>query len=199
MAIRYAHHHAAIEGMNFDVDKATSDYLREQNQRYYQTIGVERASRLQERFTRRDTAEHRRVVREIRAASVSVWDDFIYKALESVEDVRNAPAVMQPYIMAHPRLRAMYNNGSINGYDEYIDSNPKRSGVELYEYRQVTNGRVINHNGKSGFVNYSEVHLENKKLSTADVDAVIKTWQFIDNNIASGDSSDPTSRWGGIL
>lgn len=108
----------------------------------------------------------------------------------SMEGIANAPVHMQPYIMAHPKLDAMYREGSIEGYPGfYVD---RESHIDEYwlkdNYQNATSGLSNDRDDTiTYYYNDSEVELTSLEKIT-----ISQIWDKV--NRALEDDIDPTAQ-----
>lgn len=78
--------------------------------------------------------------------------------LNTLEELRAAPPIMQQYIMACPSIRRDYHDQRADGYSNtYHDTEPNYIGVDHYHYRRATSGIAeIHEDGNYTLVIHSE-------------------------------------------
>lgn len=118
----------------------------------------------------------------------------------SIEQLQVANPVMQRYIMAEPRLRELYLNESVEGYnDSYVNHHGDSLGTKHYDYRRVTDGVVIVHDDHA-IVNefYELIPDTDKELDIFEKADIIRTWNMV-NRALDANEMDPTSPIGNLL
>lgn len=118
--------------------------------------------------------------------------------IRTMENMQNAPVVMQRWIMANPLVREMYHKQQIDGYsDSYKDMFPNQIGENHYDYRRVMDSVVQDSsNDDEWFVRYypDEILEGDKELSHDEKVSVLNTWSIAEMFVKAG-KSDPTSVW----
>lgn len=128
----------------------------------------------------------------------NVFKEDTIKYLNSISEIQTAQPAMQRYIMTHPVIQEKFNKDQCYGY-----------GGEGYIYHKddYDYNRVINHmalkDEKTGEV--SVKHIYGTKRSDQDLelnlhekDAILTTWQLLEEHLKSRSLVDPTSQWNGL-
>lgn len=123
--------------------------------------------------------------------------------LTNIADFQHAPPVMQPYLMAHPIACDMYANGMCDGYSgTWEDHQPGARGDERFEYRQVTNGMLMEvaTGDETEYVmnEYTEKDLLENPIDPIDAQIICASWANFEQFWNSG-GEDPTSVWNAKL
>lgn len=128
----------------------------------------------------------------------SIWQPESIRFLSSITQIQQAPKVMQPYVMAYPPLRELYQQGSLSGYDKtYVDAYPNCVGNTHYPYRRVMDGIVHSTEEFTGHVQYHEFVPEEDLMSLIHKTSVLATWDIVENHLNSNSNADLTSVWNG--
>lgn len=119
--------------------------------------------------------------------------------LGDVGAVQTAPVEMIPYLMEHPTLMRLYQDGSVSGYgDDYV--NPQEfvtNHLDRDNYRMATNGMLTDrHNGTMEIRIWNTPEVENP-LNSYSKTAILRCWDLIDEAIEEG--TDPSSRWNDVI
>ena len=148
-------------------------------------------------------AESRTVqyVTAVQRAVGAFWQVDAIRPLVSVAECQWAPPTMQRYIMAHPKIRQLYHDQRIEGFQgTYVDLWPEDTGPAHYDYRRLKNGVVEwdddNHWTATTF--FDELAPGDRELSTFEQDALETTTLSILTHFRAG-KDDPTSRWNSSL
>lgn len=150
----------------------------------------------------KDLGSHARMatVSLARAKMNQAWQVDGFRTLRTSDEILAAPPTMQPYVMAHPRLRGAQLRGGIAGYADMEDPAPSDIGRADYRYRRATNGLVIqNDQGELSYVNhYEELLSADDALDIVQKSCIQETWRAIDG-LLDGSDLDPTSEYGELL
>lgn len=125
--------------------------------------------------------------------------------LTTLEELQNATVRMQRYVMAHKKVRKLFLDNELNGYEgSYETIQEKGLGSDFYDYRRVTNGIVMTDvikakdEKKDDTVNVSattyfeETFDDEIPLSMHEQFNVMSTWDTIDSVLESEDFTDFT-------
>lgn len=128
------------------------------------------------------------------------WQYNEITSLHTVEEIQQAPDEMVRWIMANPKIRELYIDDRLSGYDNsYID---KYLGVgkDHYDYRRVTENIImLDEDGSASYTHYYE-HIDDKKdiLSVINKSKILSTWDAI-NTLIEESNCDLTSRTNGLM
>ena len=114
-----------------------------------------------------------------RVNNIFVQNDIHY--IGSMEEIQNAPLIMQRYIMAMPELRQLYHNQLCDGYSNtYVDNNPGDIGETHYDYRRVMNGIVVSDEYEDKVTFYLDELLEgDRELFLSEQSNIKHTWEIV--------------------
>ena len=126
--------------------------------------------------------------------------NFVHE-LKTIQDFREAPFVMQRWVMAEPETRKLYHDQLCDGYSNtFVDLYPGLVGERHYDYRRVMDA-VVQDCPEGGWEcrNYWDELVEGDKELTIDekVD-IINTWDVLKMYINAA-KEDPTDIGGGTL
>lgn len=141
-----------------------------------------------------------RMARAARRAVGSIWQSNEIRSLTAREDFQSAPLEMQRWVMAEPKVRKMYHQQRLEGYEgSYRDPFPEDVGEEHYDYRRVMNGLVVEtDDGWRATTYLDELLPEERELDLEEQVDIVHSWEWIRDHIRQG-GEDPTSRWGAEL
>jgi hypothetical protein len=149
-------------------------------------------------------AAMRRARAAIGRASAAFQRDVI-RGLNTLQELQQAPFVMQRFIMAEPMVRNLYHKQRCDGYsDTYVDMFPQDVGKNHYDYRLVMDGQVTifeNEDGEDDWMvtHYPDDYLgTDQKMPSIDQVHVRDAWRLARNTIRRG-KDDPVSAHGGVL
>lgn len=135
----------------------------------------------------------------------SFWesDDCIIP-LTSLVDLQFPPQNMIRWLMANPKVRDMYHQKMVAGYDEnYTDLAPGESGEAHLDYRMVMHG--MEYEDKDGdvcYTSYEDVFDEPENsvefLSLSERLDIVEAWDLT-NKYLDLMEDDPTSQYSGML
>lgn len=118
------------------------------------------------------------------------------------DQIRNATATMQTYIMANPVLRSAHMSQQIDGYsDTYQDQYPGFKTTQHPVWMRVNDGLTIINDEADCFEHtfyYSSLDDTNRGLTHFEKMSVLKTWDHAQSLLALG-KQDPTDIYGGEL
>ena len=193
-----------ISGHSWGSDTITPEQLELrqylQNQiNQYQNIFTETTTvlpHLQNQLERYENNLDLNVIKDIQSKMSNVFDPMQLIILETLEDMRFAPPMMQSWVMANPYAGELFNQHRIDGYqdikpqDERLDRIPV--GEDNYYYRRAING-VLRPEESSYITQYIE-HIEDpvhENLSLEQQQQIFSLWKAFENYIDEGE--DPTS------
>lgn len=161
-----------------------------------------------ERFGFMASERTQRLIRDVRRAANWVWHGDYIRPLRTVDELQFASPTMIRYIMAEPTVRQMYHDQQLAGYDDhYVDLQPKATGEELYEYRQVMQDIVVVDEDEHGNpIGWHADHFMEDVLEDGSVDElsfdeqmdIQQTWAHTLSAIKAR-RQDPTSTYGASL
>lgn len=132
----------------------------------------------------------------------SLWGRDLFQDLQTRAQVQNAPAVMVPYLMACPEVRALHNKGRCESYGELYEDMQVGAIKENHdEWRAVMNGVVnLDTGGDWEATTYSE--LDDRMHAAPEIDhhhsiQIRNAWLLMTEAVADG--VDPTDRMDGDL
>lgn len=120
--------------------------------------------------------------------------------LATIEQFQNATMTMQRWVMAHEGVRALYQEGRVDGYsDTYVDVEPDTIGKTNYDYRLVMDGIVtVDDEGCDTFTFYQDpLRQGDQELTHYEKVDIIRGWHALDVYLNGED--DPTAAYGGKL
>lgn len=128
------------------------------------------------------------------------------RTLHDVEEIRQAPVVMQRYILSQIDLRRLYQDQRCYGYEEtYLDAEPNAIGENHYDYRRVMNGVRQEEYDEEGEMISSliqifpdELHEGDRELKIDEQTHILDTWEEV-RRLISWHGEDPTNPMGGKL
>ena len=132
----------------------------------------------------------------------SLWGTNNVQYLDELWKVQNAPAVMIPFVMAHPELSKLYGAQRCDGYQgKWIPMQTGAVGADNLHWRAVNSGMFGCGEDVDAdvAVTYSSTFDEYlpTTLSFEDQVDVMHTWRHVDRAIELG--RDPTDAWDGDL
>ena len=143
-------------------------------------------------WDRVNSASYQARIDSLRSNFNSSWKSNDFRALNSLEEIREAPSVMQKYIMSHPTIRKSFNRGTIDGYAGYRDWNPGTIKHTDPVYRNAVSDITVRAKGEepkySTSTYYDVTKLESDELTFQDKVAIHQTWHHLDK-FAIGDEN----------
>lgn len=125
----------------------------------------------------------------------------VWKAIETLSDMQNAPDHMLNYLGANTTFRRKYRRNECDGWSgRYKDSQPDLDGEDNYYYRRVTDGiTLLNSNGVMETNVYLEVLEEgDRHLNIDEQEDCRRLWETMEYYFSLG-KEDPTSKWNARL
>lgn len=108
--------------------------------------------------------------------------DFYFEDLNSFEELQKANTTMQRWVMAEPRVKKLYLEQNLDGYNgQYNNISGDTYGEDDYDYRRATNGMVLeNEEGESYYNQYFEDLMDgDRELDFHEKVAIMNTWDTI--------------------
>lgn len=189
-------HPATIDYMRSKVDQAmqfSRDYgavLGSQAVEFYQKTQQMLEAAIGEDSLRRARAALNRVSHVLQVDSI--------REMNKIEDLQNAPLLMQRFIMADDLVRRLYKLERLDGYsDTYFDPDPDQQGIWHYDRRRVMEGMInAEPDGEGSDYSYQlyfdELKEGDRHLTFEEKLDVMSVWENIRAHIEHGDR-DPTS------
>jgi hypothetical protein len=122
------------------------------------------------------------IMSSLRQNHVQANNDY-FEVLTNPDQLRNANATMQRWVMAHPGVKAHYLAQNVDGYsDSYTNVFGKGLKEDDYNYRQVMNGVLVDHEEFSEYsLYYDHLHPGDRLLTYDEQMTVLSTWDHIDH------------------
>lgn len=146
------------------------------------------------------TSDAVQALRNLTAKVDNVWQSNVIHSCLTIEELQTANPFIQRYIMAEPRLRTMYLNNEVEGYNEsYTNCHGNNVGSNHYDWRRVMD-QVVVVNDKGFEINhyYEELSEGEKELSIHEKVDILRTWNMV-NHYLDENELDPTSPVGNML
>ena len=174
---------------------ATQEYIHSNIQNYVSQIGEGVSNIADSVMARYNEINNSAVVNRIenmRNRLNAMWQSDTIRHLHTLNDLQQAPIVMQRWIMAEPTIRASFNRDGCSRYDgKYIDVRPGGVGNTHYDYRRVMNGVV----DEGSYTNFYEPLIDPADvLTTFEKAAITATWNVI-NGMIDESNTDVTDPW----
>jgi hypothetical protein len=185
------------------LDNTTTNWLQQRSEALMNTVSTNTQTWFNKARAFYNTISESDAVQALRnltvKADVSWKGNNIYHC-SSIEMLQTANPIMQRYIMAEPRLRDMYLNQSVEGYEgSYENFHGDALGVSHYDYRRVTDGIVIAHDDHYVINEFHEnIPDTDRELDFFQKADVIRTWNMV-NRALDASEMDPTSPIGNLL
>lgn len=146
-----------------------------------------------------DSSTAMQLLRNIGAKVSDVWNNNSIGYLHEIEKIQTCSLVMQRYVMAEPRLREMYLDQRVEGFDgKYENIHGNVIGKDHYDYRRVMDGIVSMESDDFKVTEYYEDTGDDHQLTFYERVDIINTWNRI-NYWLDQNQEDPTSIYGNRL
>lgn len=186
---------------------SNQQYFQQQIQNFGNTltdIGRKFFDNSKEIFDRAYNSETMRLARNAAQVVMGIFQPNIIRKIEELQQMQNAPIVMQRWIMANPTIRELYHQQRCDGYsDSYVDVSPNQIKENHYDYRRVMDG-VLQESKTSDGQDTWKVQFFMDDIFDGDRDLnhhekvdILSTWDIAEMFIKNGE--DPTSPWGSKL
>lgn len=118
--------------------------------------------------------------------------------LSTLNEIRNAPPVMQRYIMSHPDVKRLYEEQRCQGYETYTNPCPGLIEVGDLSWCRVMTGVIQEQENTYKIDYYLHDDPDDEPPLTPDQQhSIISTWRWVDVFLHQG--QDPTDPWEGKL
>lgn len=120
------------------------------------------------------------IMSSLRNTGVIAQDDY-FSVLRTQQELMQANATMQRWIMAHPVIKQNYLDQNLDGYsDTYINVFGKGVGEDDHNYRIVMSGVVVDTPEYTGYTMYhDEPYPGDKPLTYDEKMTVLSTWDHM--------------------
>ncbi|ARV76724.1 hypothetical protein PHABIO_93 [Pseudomonas phage Phabio] len=148
-----------------------------------------------------DTSSAIQALRNITSKQEGMWNTNNIHQCRTIEELQTANPVQQRYIMAEPRLRDMFLNNSVEGYgDSYTNFQGDAIGIKQFDYRQVTDGIMLEQPDETFVVNtfYETIPDGDLELTLHQKVDILRNWNMV-NVALDAAEMDPTSQVGNML
>lgn len=148
-----------------------------------------------------------RRVEAIRGKMDTLWQTDSIRAISQMRHIQQVQPTMARWVMANPRVRRMYLNSRVDGYDEdtYLDNDPNSAaGAGSYDFDVITSGVVqhtVNDEGdRTQFIRHAVNNRYDEEYTVTMQNKldVAHTWHFMEQAMEM-DNTDPTSRTNGTI
>lgn len=145
------------------------------------------------------------VVRLARAATRKVsnlWRPDGISVLSDIGQFQHANYDMVRWNMANPVARRMWMDQECQGYgDKYYDNDPKRVGVQHYDYRRATNHMWLEiDDDREEATSWDEELIEGDvELHFEEKADIAETWRMLNTYLAKKGGDDPTDPYNSSL
>jgi hypothetical protein len=123
------------------------------------------------------------------------------RALTNLDDIQQAPPVMQRWLMANITIRERYHAQLCDGYSEtFVDHYFDQRGEDHYDYRRVMQGIAVDQPDGTWQSSQwdDELYADDRELDIAEQADILNTWENAEMFLKR-EETDPTSIWNSSL